>query len=99
MMFLILGGVLVLTSRFPFSMQPEKAFLRLLRRFFRSSEYLMTTMRWDRTLTPTHLDRWRRAFHAREVATLPQKLRDWSKVVDIRVPYDTTPEQVQALTT
>lgn len=97
LMFLILVGVLVLTSRIPFSMQPDKAFLRLLSRYFRSSEYLLTTMRWD--LTPMRLDRWRQVYHAREVATLPQKLAAWSKVVDTRVLPGTTSEQVQALTT
>lgn len=90
LMFLMFIGVLLLTSRVPFSMQPDKVFARLLGRFFRSSEYLMT---------PTHLHRWRRAFHAREVATLPQKLGAWGKVVDTRALPGTTAEQVQALTT
>ena len=79
--------------------RPEKAFLRQLARFFRSCEYLMTTMRWDIDMTPTRLDRWRQAFHAREVATLPQKLAALSKSVDTKVLPGTTPEQVQALTT
>ena len=30
----------------------------------------MTTMRCDIDMTPSRLDRWRQAFHAREVATL-----------------------------
>jgi len=58
----------------------------------------MTTMRWDRTVLPTRLDFWRRAYHAREVAALPQKLGAWGKVVNTRVLPGTTPEQVQALT-
>jgi uncharacterized membrane protein YccC len=96
-MFLMVVGVLVLTSRVPFSMQPDKAFLRLIGRFFRSCDYLMATMRWDLTMTPTRLEYWRRAFHAREVATLPQKLSAWGKAVDTRVLPGTTP--AQALTT
>jgi len=98
-MFILLVGMLTLASRIPFSPQPDKTFLRLLRRFFRSSEYLMSTMRRDLTMTPTRLERWRQAYHAREVATLPQKLGAWGKVVDTRVLSGTTPEQVQALTT
>jgi len=98
MMFMLVG-VVALTSYIPFSMQPDKAFLRLLRRFFHSSEYLMTTMRRDQTMPPTRLDYWRRAFHAREVATLPQKLSDWGKVVDTGALPGTTPEQLQALAT
>jgi uncharacterized membrane protein YccC len=99
LMLLLAIGVIVVTSLIPFSMQPDKAFLRLLRRFFHSSEYLMTTMRWDRTTTTTRMDCWKRAFHAREVATLPRKLSDWGKVVDTGVLPGTTPEQLQALTT
>jgi hypothetical protein len=98
MMFVLLFALLALTANLPYSARPENAFLRQLGRFFRSSEYLMTTMRWDLTMTPTRLDRWRQAFHAREVATLPQKLAALSKSVDTRVLSGTTPEQVQALT-
>jgi hypothetical protein len=59
----------------------------------------MTTIRWDLAMTSTRLDYWRRAFHAREVATLPQKLGAWGKVVDTKALPGTTPEQVPALTT
>ncbi len=99
MMFVLLFGILALTANIPHLARPEKAFLRQLARFFRSCEYLMTTMRWNLTMTPTSLDRWRQAFHAREVATLPQKLAALSKSVDTKVLPGTTPEQVLALTT
>jgi uncharacterized membrane protein YccC len=98
-MFLMLIGVLILFSRIPFSMQPDKFFLRLLGRFFHSCEYLLSTMRWDPSMTPTRLDYWRRKYHVRELAALPQKLAAWGKLVDTRVLSDTTPEQLQALTT
>jgi len=90
--------VFVPASYFPFSSRPDKAFLRLLGRFFRSSEYLMTTMLRDLTMPPTRLDRWRRAFHARELAALPQKLGAWGKIVNTGVLSETTPEQLQVLT-
>lgn len=91
--------VLVPASYFPFSPRPDKVFLRLLGRFFRSSKYLMTTMSRDLTMNPTRLDRWRQAFHARELAALPQKLGAWGKIVNTRVLSETTPEQLQVLTT
>jgi uncharacterized membrane protein YccC len=97
LMFLILVALLLLFSRIPFSLQPDKAFLRMLGRFFRSSEYLMASMRWDPTVTPTRLDNWKRAFHAREVATLPKKLAGWALVVDTRALPGTTTAQVQML--
>jgi len=99
LMFVLLFALLALTANIPFSARPEKAFLRQLARFFRGCEYLMTTMRWDLTMTPTRLDRRRQAFHAREVATLPQKLATLSKSVDTKVLPGTTPEQVLVLTT
>jgi hypothetical protein len=99
LMLLLTIGVMIVTHVIPFSMQPDKAFLRLLRRFFHSSEYLMTSMRRDRTTTTTRMDCWKRAYHAREVATLPQKLSDWGKVVDTGALPGTTPDQLQALTT
>ncbi|MEN8803611.1 MAG: FUSC family protein, partial [Thiogranum sp.] len=98
-MFLILAGVLALAAWIPSSAQPEKVFLRLLGRFFRSCEYLMTTMRWNLTMTPTRLDRWRQAFHAREIETLPQKLGAWGQAVDTKVLPGTTPDRILALTT
>jgi uncharacterized membrane protein YccC len=98
-MFVLLLAVLALAANIPHLARPEKAFLRLLARFFRSCENLMTTMRWNITMTPTRLDRWRQAFHAREVATLPQKLAAWGKALDTKDLPGTSADQVLALTT
>ena len=49
-------------------------------------------------MIPTRLDRWRQAFHAREVATLPQKLATWGKVLDTKALGGTTADQVLELT-
>jgi DNA anti-recombination protein RmuC len=99
-MFVLVFAVLAVAANIPHLVaRPEKAFLRLLGRFFRSCEYLMTTMRWNITMTPTRLDHWRKAFHEREVATLPQKLAAWGKAVDTKALPGTTSEQVQELTT
>jgi hypothetical protein len=94
----LLFPILALTANIPYSARPEKAFLRQLARFFRSCEYLMTTMRWNLDMTPTRIDRWRRAFHIQEIATLPKKLAALSKSVDTKVLPGTTPEQVETLT-
>ncbi len=93
-MYIILVGVLVLTSYIPFSMQPSEAYLSLRSRFFRSSKYLIDSMSWDQ---PLNQDAWKRLFYAREVKTLPQKLGAWGKVVNTSVLSDTTPEQLQTL--
>jgi len=73
-MFLVVFAVLAFAAYVPVSPKPEQAFLRLLRRFFRSCEHLTATPHWDPGHTSKRLDRWRQAFHARQVATLPQKL-------------------------
>jgi hypothetical protein len=99
LMFPLLFAVLGIAANIPFSARPEKAFQRLLGRFFRSCEHLMTTMPWHITTTPTRLERWRRTFHLHEVETLPRKLAAWGKALDTAAVPGTTPEQVQALTT
>jgi uncharacterized membrane protein YccC len=99
MMFPTIFLIVAVSAYIPFSTRPERAFLRLLGRFFRSSEYLMTTARWDPGHSPTRLDRWRKAFHAREVSTLPAKLGTWARYIDARVLADTPPEQVVSLVT
>jgi uncharacterized membrane protein YccC len=81
------------------SPRPEKVFLRLLRRFFRSGEYLISSMRWDPPRPPTWLDRWKKGFHAREVATVPDKLLAAARGIDTRSFPGTTTEQIQVLTT
>jgi hypothetical protein len=99
LMFPLVFAIFALTANIPFSARPEKVFLRLLGRFFHSAAYLLTTMSWGITEKPTRLDRWRPAFHMREVTTLPSKLADWGKAVDTKVLPGTEPEQLLALTT
>jgi len=99
LMFPLVFALLGLSANIPFSARPEKAFLRLQGRFFTSCTYLLSTMGWGLTTTPTPLDRWRKAFQMREIAALPQKLATWGKAVDTSVLSGTTPQQVQALTT
>ena len=99
MMFPLIFLILAITAYIPYSPRPERAFLRLLGRYFRSSEYLMSTMRWDPQHAATRLERWKKAFHAREVATLPAKLGTWAPHLDNWVLSGTAPEQVQALVT
>ena len=71
----------------------------LLGRFFRSCDFLMSTMHWDLQRPVTRLDRWRDAFHAREVSTLPRKLVAWAPHIDTKALPGTSPQQVQAVVT
>jgi len=99
MMFPLIFLVYATTAYFPWSPRPERRFMRLLCRFFRSSEYLMSTTRWDPAHRTTRLERWKQAFHAREVATLPAKLGSWTPHLDDWALSSTSKEQVQTLMT
>jgi hypothetical protein len=99
LMFPLIFLLFTITAHIPFSPLPEKSILRLLGRFFHSSEYLMSAMYQDASHATTRLERWARAYHAREVATLPAKLSVWLPHLDTRVLPGTSPEQVQLLLT
>jgi hypothetical protein len=97
MMFPLLFLILAITAHVPFSLRAERVFLLLLGRFFRGCEYLMSTTRWDLERSVTRLDRWREAFHVREVSTLPRKLGVWAPHIDTKALPGTSPHQVQAV--
>jgi len=89
--------IILLTAYIPWSPLPERVFLRLLARFFKSSEYLISTLGQDSQQPLTAWQRWRKRFHAREVAILPGMLGAWGKMIDPKVFPDTDTQQVQAL--
>jgi uncharacterized membrane protein YccC len=99
LMFALLFLILIITAHFPFSLRPEQAFLRLLGRFFRSCKYLMSATRWDPQRDVTRLERWKQAFHAFEVSTLPRKLMIWIPHINKSAQSSTSPQQVQAMVT
>lgn len=98
LMILLVFALLAFTAYIPFSPQPEKAFLRLLGRFFRSSDALLSTLRWNPTGRRSLLDGWKKAYHRQQIATLPAKLAAWSPFIDTGPLAGTTTESVQALT-
>jgi len=78
------------------SPRPEKVVLHLLDRYFHSAEFLMSrkALNFGR-ISP--LERWRIAFHARQLRSLPVKLSAWSKAVDRKRLPEYASEQIQAL--
>lgn len=99
MMFAILLLIFAIAAYIPFSPRPERAVLRLLGRFFRSSEYLMANMRGEPGDAPGRLERWRTALHARDLAGLPQKVGVWTRFIDTRALPGTETAQVQSIVT
>jgi hypothetical protein len=99
MMFPLIFLILAITAYIPVSPRPERAFLRLLGRYFRSSEYLISSMRSNPAYAATRLGRWKKSFHEREVATLPAKLGSWAPHLDNWALSGTSAAQVQTLVT
>jgi uncharacterized membrane protein YccC len=99
LMFALLFLILIITAHVPFSLRPERAFLRLLGRFFRSCEYLMSAKHRDPQRDMRRLDRWREAFHAREVSTLPRKIIVWVPHIDTKALSGSSPPPLQAVVT
>jgi uncharacterized membrane protein YccC len=93
----LLFVLLSLTEYLPVSQQPDQVYPRLLGRFFRSCEFLMAAMGWGAQHPPPLLARWRKTFHAYEVATLPGKLEVWGRFLPPAALGRTTPERVKAL--
>ena len=96
-MFYLIALVLQITAFIPFSLRPEHAFLRLVGRFFRCSEYLISTMPKD-PQQMTRLESWKKAFYTRELTMVPNKLALWGKFINTKKLSGTSPEQIQALT-
>jgi len=95
----VLVGVILLmnlTWYFPFNLCPERVFLRQLRRFFRSADYLITTLQSDQR-SDGLTARWRQAFHCQEIALLPAKLAGWAPLINPKVVAGASPDKIDAL--
>jgi hypothetical protein len=91
---------LTLAWRFPISFRPEDRFLKMLGRFFRSAEFLLSRTGGDNDSRWTSwLFRQRSAFHLHEVTVLPQRLRAWGRALPPAALADTSPDRVQSLLT
>jgi uncharacterized membrane protein YccC len=89
----------VSTAYIPNSPRPEKVFLRLLRRFFQNSEFLMARTALDWEQKKGLAGRWKTVHYRNDLLELPGKLGALEGKIDYRTFPDNTPEQVQALVT
>jgi uncharacterized membrane protein YccC len=81
------------------SPRPEKKVLSLLRRFFRSTEFLMSAVVREPGSKASALTQWKIAFYRHEMKSLPGKIGVWSKAIDQSKFSSNKPEQVQNLVT
>jgi uncharacterized membrane protein YccC len=98
-MTILVLSVLVVTAYIPTSPRPEKAFLRLLRRYFRHAEFLMARLALDWERRKGLLGRWKTTLYRNDLLELPEKLAVWGQHIDYRTFPDNTPKQVEALVT
>ena len=87
------------TTYIPGSPRPEKMFLRLLRRFFRHAEFLISSQALDRGKRPGVARRWKTVLYRNDLMEVPAKLAACGGQIDYRTLPGTTPEQAQALVT
>jgi hypothetical protein len=81
------------------SPRPEKKVLTLLRRFFRSTEFLMSAVVREPGSKASALAQWKIAFYLHEMKSLPGKIGVWSKAIDQNKFSSNKPDQVQSLVT
>ncbi len=98
LVFMEMFVVLLIAVNIPFSARPQKAFTRLLNRFFRSSQYLMTTPGRNPQSALSFWQRQRNAFHCREINTLPNKIKARSQLLSPVVLQGASTQDIQTLT-
>jgi len=92
-------ALLVVTWYIPYNRQPEKMFLRMLRRFFRQAGFLVSppTLSLGQT---TGAANWRERLRSRnDLLTIPDQLGTWGAMVDQRKYVEGSPEQLPMLAT
>ncbi len=74
LMFSLLFVLLAFVAHIPYSPRPERALLRLLTRYFRSAEFLLSQA--DKPGKGVSIS-WRENFHRYELTSLPGKIKAW----------------------
>lgn len=97
LVFQLFFGVVIVTTHFPISFQPERVCLRMLARFFRSASFLVATRAGHAFSGPGWWHRRKVAFHLQEITKLPQKLGAWQRVLPKAALGSPPPENVQML--
>ena len=95
---IILGCILAIAVQFILgSPRPEKAFLRLVARFCRHSEFLLSRVALDRDEQRGLVKRWQMVIYRNDLLEIPAKLAVMGQRMDYKLLSGQTPEQVQTL--
>ncbi|AEV38241.1 hypothetical protein PSE_3737 [Pseudovibrio sp. FO-BEG1] len=77
LVFLLVIAIYAAISIFTFNLRPEVQYLNLLRRFFASTNFLLTEHQKEPHLEPTKLRQYIRRHHLNEVESIPHKMTGW----------------------
>mgnify|MGYP003639306465 CR=1 FL=1 len=89
--------LVVATSYVTRTPRPEKAFVSMVARFFRSCEFLLSRMGAEQLEARNFLERMRRAYHRQELGSLPGKLARWGKQIDPGKFTGVTPQRIDGI--
>ena len=95
-MILIANFVLVVASHIPTSTRPEKAFLRLLKRFVHRVDFLLSHLSLARRQLSWYEHR-KLGYYQNDLLVLPQKIAKWGVQIDYQAFPANSPEQVQEI--
>jgi uncharacterized membrane protein YccC len=95
---IIMGCILAIAIQFILgSPRPEKALLRLVARFCRHSEFLLSRVALDRDEDRGLVKRWQMVIYRNDLLEIPAKLAVMGQRFDYKLLSGQTPEQVQTL--
>jgi len=92
-------ALLVVTWYIPYNRQPEKMFLRMLRRFFRQAGFLVSPPTLSLGQTTGAAKWWERLRSRNDLLAIPNQLGTWGAMVDQRKYVRGSPEQLPMLAT
>lgn len=97
LMFPIAFFIILVTAYIPVSWIPEHVFRRLLKRYFYSCAYVLSSICDKSQEKDSYLINYKKAFHANEISKLPVKLNSWVKHIVNKEKSGATTEQIQSL--
>ncbi len=96
---ILTASLLIVCSYIPVSQCPEKTFLRLVRRFFKHSKFLLANTTAGSRKEPCFRNRMKTEFYINDLLALPVLIAAWGARIDHKRFPDNSPEQVQNLVT
>lgn len=95
LMFILIIGLLSITAHLPTTAYPEKAFINLLRRFFRNAEFQLSQLSEDRYKRKGISRFLKMILYSEDLLGLTKKMQTWSKMIDHKLFSDIQSQKIQ----